>query len=51
MADLENSPSVVFFEALQKQANKLDQELSEDQKTAIKAAFDKLGYSDYGKKV
>ena len=51
LADLENSPSVIFFEALQKQANNLDKDLSKDQKSAIKAAFDKLGYSDYGKKV
>ena len=51
LAELENSPSVVFFEALQKQANRLDDKLSQDQKEAIKGAFKKLGYEDYGKKV
>ena len=51
LAELDTSPSVVLFEALQKQANALDKELSDEQKGAIKAAFKKLGYEQYGKKV
>ena len=51
LADLEHSPSVVLFEALQKRADDIKQDFSEDQMQALKKAFGKLGYEDYGKKL
>ena len=46
LADLEHSPSVVLFDALQKRAKDIDADFSEEQKTELKKAFEKLGYAD-----
>ena len=51
LAALEHSPSVVLFEALQKRADDIKQDFSDDQIQALKEAFGKLGYEDYGKKL
>lgn len=46
LADLEHSPSVVLFDALQKRAKDIDADFSEEQKKELKTAFEKLGYAD-----
>lgn len=51
LAALEHSPSVVLFEALQKQAGKLEGELDEEKRKAMKDAFKSLGYKDYAEKL
>ena len=51
LAALEHSPSVVLFEALQKRADDIKKDFSEDQIQSLKKAFGKLGYEDYGKKL
>lgn len=48
---MDHSPSVILFEALQKRAADIKGDFSEDQQTALKRAFEKLGYSDYAKKL
>lgn len=51
LATLEHSPSVVLFEALQKRADDIKDDFSEEQIQDLKKAYSKLGYEDYGKKI
>ena len=51
LAALEHSPSVILFEALQKRADDIKKDFSEEQLQALKKAFGKLGYEDYAKKI
>ena len=51
LADLEHSPSVVLFEALQKRADDIKNDFDDNQIKALKEAFKKLGYEDYGEKI
>lgn len=51
LAAMDHSPSVVLFEALQKRANDIEKDFSQDQQTALKSAFEKLGYGDYARKL
>ncbi|KAK9805665.1 hypothetical protein WJX72_010802 [[Myrmecia] bisecta] len=48
LADIGSSPSVVLFDALQKRAIELKDKVSQDQKTALEQAYDKLGYGHEG---
>ena len=53
LAEMEHSPSVIFFEAVQKRAVALKSDFSSEQKAALEKAFHKLGYNhdDISKKV
>lgn len=51
LAALEHSPSVILFEALQKRADDIRDDFSEEQIAALKEAYKKLGYDNYGKKI
>ena len=45
LAELEHSPSIILFEAVQKRADELKADFSKDQKASLEKAYEKLGYS------